>query len=262
LNERREGRHRRSQVRTETGVVRENETRGTRSTPRRMEKLKQRDFVSEQARVNVLNPKLNGIGRRALGRDGGVSSSRPSSSPSKRIVVGVDDGERVENGRSTIYELAAKKKGRLSCVMSSHAPTRLPEIQEQEGVERRVPRKTGVESAQRRGNREGEAVWTTGIGRSPQRSGNSTSEEKRRWDMEVLSDPLSSGEEGGKGVNLQRRRATRGISTIDGTWNERRRPDRYDYYREGHAINRASKSDGNLFVEPRSNQREEKIDFT
>jgi hypothetical protein len=31
------------------------------------------------------------------------------------------------------------------------------------------------------------------------------------------------------------------VKTLDGAWNERRSPDRYDYYREGHPRNRVSK---------------------
>jgi len=170
------------------------------------------------------------------------------------VVVGVDDGERVENGRSTLRSLAEKKNGSVVCVMNSHAPTREAEAQDSsdEGLERRVPRKTSVESDHRRVNRQGEGVWTTGVGRTPRRKGKTEKygserqvragqSEKRRWSYEEeLSDPRTDGvEENGR--NLNRRRGTRGVSTLDGAWKDRRRPDRYDYYREGHSINRASK---------------------
>jgi len=155
-----------------------------------------------------------------------------------RIVVGVDDGERVENGRSTIQGLAEKKHGAIACVMNSHAPTMATEVnfETEDGIGRRVPRKTAVESDQRRVNREGKAEWTAGIGMTPYTSLSGTTGTARKllWDMEELSDPRRSGQ---KSVD----RATRSVSTIDGAWNDRRRPDRYDYYREGHAINRASK---------------------
>jgi hypothetical protein len=257
LIERREGRHRRSYVRTETATVRVNETRGSRSSSRRFEKLKQIDAHSprmSQPRVNVLNSKLNGLGRRALERSSFESEESGSQGKrDKRIVVGVDDGERVENGRTTIHSRAAKKNGELSCVMNSHAPRRSGEefSGEDEGVDRRIPRKTSVEAENRRVDREGRGVWTTGIGTTPMKEGKtqkfgserhvmSGKEDQRRWDMEELSDAYES-DEGENRLKLQQRRATRGVSTIDGVWNDRRRPDRYDYYREGHSINRASK---------------------
>jgi len=246
--ERREGRHRRSQVRTETGTVRVNGSRATRTNPRRRERVKQRDEVSGQVRVNILHPKANQLGRRAVGRDGSEGNSGNQGQRDKRIVVGVDDGERVENGRSTIQSLEEQKKGSVVCVMNSHAPTMSEENRKEsdEGIERRVPRKTSVESDQRRVNRQGEGVWTTGIGRRPVRQEKkiegSDQMEKRRWETyeDELSDPRMEGEEENS-RKLNRRRATRGVSTIDGVWNDRRRPDRYDYYREGHSINRASR---------------------
>jgi len=236
LNERREGRHRRSHVRTETGTVRVNGTRGSRTSPRRFEKVKQRDHVTDQVRVNVVNPKRNEIGRRALDLDGLNKSS--TNVQNSRIVVGVDDGERVENGRSTIQGLAEKKQGTIECVINSHAPTMATEVNfgAEDGMKRRVPRKTPVESDQRRVNREGKADWTAGVGTRPFKAlpGAQGTTRKVLWDMEERSDPRRRGQ---KSVD----RATRGVSTIDGAWNDRRRPDRYDYYREGHAINRASK---------------------
>jgi hypothetical protein len=241
LNERREGRHRRSQVRTETGVIRRNGSRANRSHPRRVEKRKQRDWVTGQTRVNVVSPKGNGIGRRALG----VDQEQPMDPKAKRVVIGVDDGERVENGRASLADLAVKKNGTVACVMNSHAPTRSGEgFTQEEGVERRIPRKTAVETDQRTVNREGKAIWTTGVGTTPKKQGAVGSGEASsrldtsRWSMEERSDSYENGEED---AVRNRRRATRGVSTLDGVWNDRRRPDRYDYYREGHAINRVSK---------------------
>jgi NADH dehydrogenase/NADH:ubiquinone oxidoreductase subunit G len=91
LKERREGRHRRSQARTETGVIRANASRANRSHPRRVERRKQRDRVTGRNRVNILHAKGNGRGRRALGVD------RATDPRAARVVVGVDDGERVES---------------------------------------------------------------------------------------------------------------------------------------------------------------------
>jgi hypothetical protein len=237
LNERREGRHRRSQARTETGIIRRNETRASRSHPRVVEKIKQRDEVAGKSRVNVVSPKGNGRGRRALGVDR-EGPTRPA-----RVVIGVDDGERVENGRASLNDLAEKKNGKVVCVMNSHAPTRSGS--QVEGVERRIPRKTAVEADQRMVNREGKARWTTGVGTMPKKQGEvgggvAESQPSRvdtsRWAMEERSDPY-----GEEDRTRQRRRATRGVATLDGAWNDRRRADRYDYYREGHAINRVSK---------------------
>lgn len=249
LIERREGRHRRSHVRTESGVIRANETRAGRSNPRRVEKLKQRDLdpsVSErsQIRVNVIQTKLNGAGRSARGRGVEESSSRNQEKRGKRRMIGVDDGERRENGRSSIQTRAAKKNAGLSCVMNSHAPRHVDHSAERdgnEGVERRVPRKTSVEADHRRSNREGQGVWTHGVGQTPTSKGPNAKTE-RRWDVEELSDAYDESErENGSMYALQRKRATRGLRTRDGVWNNRRRPDRYDYYREGHSISRASK---------------------
>jgi hypothetical protein len=99
----------------------------------------------------------------------------------------------------------------------------------------RVPRKTPIESDQRRTNREGKAVWTTGVGATPSVG----SETTRRAVGEERSDPIRNHTEEDR--ERTRRRETKRGSTLDSTWNERRRPDRYDYYREGHSINRVSK---------------------
>lgn len=237
LMERREGRHRRSQVRTETGVVRVNGSRGNRRSPRRIDRLKGRDEVSGKVRVNFLHPKGNPLSRRGLGREGESSEG----SRSKRVRVGVDDGERVENGRNTIQGLSEKKNGSVVCVMNSHAPTRVQEPEEKssnldEGVERLVPRKTSVESDHRRVNRQGEAVWTTGVGRRPRRDANSMKREEEKG-SNLFREDLSDGEYS----ELSRKRGTRRTTTLDRSWKDLRRPDRYDYYREGHSINRASK---------------------
>jgi len=80
LIERREGRHRRSQVRTETGAVRVNGSRGNRSNPRRVERLKNMDEVRGEARVNFLQPKPNTLGRRG----GGENNEEPQGSRKKK----------------------------------------------------------------------------------------------------------------------------------------------------------------------------------
>jgi hypothetical protein len=147
-----------------------------------VEKVKQRDEVTGQVRVSVLNPKRNGVGRRALGREGSIGEEKMGKA--SRIVVGVDDGERAENGRSTLQGLGSLKKGTVSCVRSSHAPTRGEGRVEE--VERRLPRKTSVESDHRRVNRGGKAEWTTGIGTTPRRrtpkQGKVQGSEKKTYD--------------------------------------------------------------------------------
>jgi len=237
LVERREGRHRRSQIRTETSVIRRNETRRTRAHPRRLEALKQRERVTGRRSVNVLNLQANSGGRSALDRFGKLGRA----SGTKRLTVGVDEGERVENGRVSIRDRTEKKQGSLGCMMNSHAPVTgsLGEDSAERG-ERRLPRKTCVETDHRRTNREGKGVWTTGVGTSPSLSSlDSTGDEDRRWSMEERSDPSHNRTK--EDVERSFLRSTRGVKTVEATWNERRRPTRYDYYREGHAINRASK---------------------
>lgn len=237
LNERREGRHRRSQGRTETGQIRVSETRATRRGPRRREKRKQRDGRAGRPRVNVVNPKRNGLGRRARGRD-----QEEEGETSKRVVVGVDDGERVENGRGSLPTLAEKKNGEIVALMNSHAPrSNLEQVTGRDGTrERRYPRKTGVETDQRMVNREGYPVWTTGAGSMPNLEGVEGNEEgpenRNDWTND-RSEPYQGPVED----ELQKKRATVGVSTLGFVWNDMRRPERYDYYREGHPINRASK---------------------
>jgi hypothetical protein len=256
LMKRYEGRHRRSKVRVNGESMRRvGETRGSRRHPRRVARMKQLHTVSPEIRVNRLNTKLNEVGRNALGLKSGeetndaqsaAQSATHGSKSKKRIRVGVDEGERVENGRTTIRSLVEKKRGSLSCLMNSHAPTNDSETRSigEEGLERRLPRKTGVEVDQRRTDRTGKAVWTVGVGSVPSTGMNPTrtnqfGEGERE---EELSDSYSS--KGGSSIYGKQREdmlQTAVVNTIEGTWEDRVRPDRYDYYREGHAINRASK---------------------
>jgi hypothetical protein len=55
------------------------------------------------------------------------------------------------------------------------------------------------------------------------------------------TDDRSEPNQGQREDELQKKRATVGVSTVGCVWNDLRRPERYDYYREGHPINRASK---------------------
>lgn len=227
----REGRDLRSEVRTEKSVVRRNESRRTRRNPRRLEKLKQRERVSGKRIVNIINVKQNTRGRRGLERYG---KNNKGQEEEKRIRVGVDEGERSENGRTTRRERREVKGGSRSCMINSHAPVGRMEEDRERG-ERRRPRKTWVETDQRRTNREGKAVWTNGVGEIPNKGGS----EERKREREELSDPIQNRTK--EDVERSYRRITRGVKTVDGRWDDRRRPDRYDYYREGHALNRASK---------------------
>jgi len=101
--------------------------------------------------------------------------------------------------------------------------------------ERRFPRKTWVEADHRRTNREGNPVWTTGIGGRQGEAEDTGS----LWGREERSDPIQGGSPEER--ERARERSTRGVKTLEGRWNERRRPRRYDYYREGEANARVSK---------------------
>lgn len=235
--ERREGRSRRSQVRTETSARRRSETRLTRRNPRRAESLKGRDRVNGRRRVHVVNVRQNTGGRRALDRQ---NQGEEGNQGTKRRRIGIDEGERRENGRVSLRDRTKKTQGELEGRIHSHAP--VMETGEYRG-ERRLPRKTWVETDQRRTTREGKAVWTTGVGVSPNRDSRTGDEgvsgmNEVRWNQEERSDPIArrSREE----EERTRKRATRGVKGRQSTWNERRRPDRYDAYREGHAVNRVS----------------------
>jgi hypothetical protein len=143
----------------------------------------------------------------------------------------------VENGRTSIRDRKEKKGGDLGRRMHSHAPVTSMDEDTDRG-ERRYPRKTWVEGSHRRTNREGKGVWTTGVGRNPSLV-REKGDTERRWDMEELSDPIGNRTKEDKERTYER--MTRGVKTLDGMWTDRRRPDRYDYYREGHAVNRGSK---------------------
>jgi len=228
LKERREGRHRRSYGRTESGQRRVNESRSTRSDPRRRERRKQRDRVQSRPRVNIVHPKGNGLGRRGRDQSDGENE--------ERVLIGVDEGERMENGRSSFQALSERKKGKIRVLFNSHAPGNLEG--REESRERRIPRKTGVESDQRRVNREGKGRWTSGVGSLPKKDRKVGKEAGEKDWTENLTDPYESGSEADE---FHLKRGTSGVSTLGGVWNDMRRPDRYDYYREGHSINRASK---------------------
>lgn len=241
--ERREGRHRRSQVRTETGVRRRNETRFTRRNPRRVEGLKGRDRVNGRRRVNLLNVQQNTRGRVALDRPNRGRSQ--GSGEGRRVRIGVDEGERREHGRLSLRERTTKVGGHLAGIVHSHAPVGDAGEHAEYRGERRVPRKTWVESDQRRTNREGKARWTTGVGVSPRVDSESRREregtresERGRWSQEERSDPIVRRTR--EDEERTASRATRGVKGRQATWNDRRRPDRYDAYREGHAVNRVS----------------------
>lgn len=228
--ERQEGRSRRSQVRTESSVRRRSETRRERRNPRRVESLKGRDRVNGRRRVNRVNVKQNTGGRRALDRVNEVNEGNT------RRRIGIDEGERRENGRVSRGERAKKAQGERGGRIHSHAP--VVEGDEYRG-ERRLPRKTWVEADQRRTNREGKAVWTTGVGVGGKEVEKERQESREGgWDKEERSDPIQrrSREE----EERTRKRATRGVKGRESRWNDRRRPDRYDAYREGHAVNRVS----------------------
>jgi hypothetical protein len=239
--ERREGRHRRSQVRTETSVRRRNETRLTRRHPRRVEGFKGRDRVNGRRRVNLVNVQQNTRGRVALDRPNrsGEGESQ-GGQPSRRLRIGVDEGERREHGRVSLRDRAKKAHGDVVGIVHSHAP--VGETTESRG-ERRVPRKTWVETDQRRMDREGKAKWTTGVGVSPSLEAQTgdegtTGAEAGRWSQEERSDPIARRSR--EDEERTARRATRGVKGRQATWNDRRRPDRYDAFREGQAVNRVS----------------------
>jgi hypothetical protein len=233
--ERREGRHRRSSVRGEKGVRRRNATRRTRAHPRRVGKAKEREGVRGKRRVNLRNVQGNARGRRGRERPGLGTNRTEETRP--RLTVGVDEGERTEQGRASFADRREKTQTERVGRRHSHAPvTTEANLDVRRTAERRRPRKTWVETDQRRTNLEGKAVWTTGVGAKPSQAGREG--ETRGSLPEARSEARSGGRED-EARSMQRK--TRGVKTVDGAWNERRRPDRYGYYREGHPRARASK---------------------
>lgn len=230
--ERRSGRHRRSQARRKEGRRRVGETRGTRVHPKRVEMSKQLEEVTSKRGVNRLNTKLNEVGRQALGLKG--ERSKDETGTKQRVRVGVDEGERVEHGRTSLKSLGKKKGGHVSCMRTTHSPRMNEEnMCSRENRERRLPLKTGVEESHRRSDRAGKGVWSRGVGNVPSMSSVGNLGRKGEETANVRSDEMDKETKG-----LLK---TRNVCTIENTWNERVMPETYDYYMEGHPINRASK---------------------
>lgn len=236
LTQRREGRHRRSGFRGNqpTGRMtrRRNETLRTRLHPRRRAWVKRRDRREEEKAsvVNVIQSELNTTGRRARGLDQlDVHSNRGRR-------VGVDQAEREEHGRGSREDRGEDgKRTGIQGRRSSYAS--VPESGRDE-LRLRYPRKTSVEADHRRTSREGETVWTTGVAEFPQgkrSEGGRTSGEDRAWywDGSERSDPRRVPHPRGS-------RRTTGSRSLEFMWKDRTRPMRYDYYREGHPVNRVS----------------------
>lgn len=243
VGERREGRHRSSGVRAEKGVRRRNGTRRTRAHPRRVAQAKAREGVRGERRVNLRQVQGNARGQRGRerpGRPGGLGTE--AGDPSRpRLGIGIDEGERVEQGRASFSDRRAKTRAEVVGRRHSHAPvTTEANLEARRTAERRRPRKTWVEADQRRTNLEGKPVWTTGVGGHPTRTRGSRegSTQAEAEIPEARSDPSRGGAEAEARTH---QRKTRGVKTRDGAWNQRRRPDRYEYHREGHPRARASK---------------------
>lgn len=128
--------------------------------------------------------------------------------PQVRGLVGVDEGERVEQGR------ARKGRGkRVKRRRSTHGRRA-----GREERERAVPRKSGLEVNYGVVNREGERRETKG-------------------GMELGTHGRKRGDVGaGKGEWETRREGGWRVG-----WETRTVPNRYDYYLEGHRVNRVSK---------------------
>lgn len=126
----------------------------------------------------------------------------------KRGLVGVDEGEREEQGRGR------KGRGkRVKVRRSTHGRK-----EGREARERGVPRKSGTEGNTGVVNRAGER-------RETKREEPGT---KRR-------------EVGEAGAGVSREMETRRVGGVMVGWKTRRVPNRYDYYLEGHRVNRVSK---------------------
>lgn len=239
--ERRSGRHRRSHVRRKDGRRRVGETRGNRRNPKRVERTKQIEEVTTKRKVNRLNTKLNEVGRHALG----LYEETWNDESKQRVRVGVDEGERIEHGGTSIGSMEKQRNGHVSCIRTTHSPRMEEEtVSGRKNRERRLPLKTGVEESHRRTDRTGQAVWTTGVGSVP--SGSKGSVERSSMINEVSTVRSDEMDENRKSLLK-----TNGRCTIDSAWNERVIPETYDYYMEGHAVSRASKVMGKCSSEAR-----------
>lgn len=138
------------------------------------------------------------------------------------VRVGVDAGERVENG-----EGRGKYKGKKVGRRSTHGRGK--------GLaspERSYGRQTGLEAGYRQVNRYGERRVTKG--RRREKGVSFASDES-------FAEALGVSEKGA-GESVRGEGSTkRGGGVLRG-WGTRRVANRYDYYREGHRVNRMSKA--------------------
>jgi NADH-quinone oxidoreductase subunit G len=168
----------------------------------------------EKGRVSVLNHRTNTVGRGRRNVKGVVEKERLEKKEDRRR-VGRDDGERKEKGRRV------EQRGKVKGLWSTHGRNGRSD------VDRRRPRNSGCEEANRRVNREGKGQRTLGKG------------ERRE---EVGERPRNGVEEYETCETTERRKG----------WNTRNMENRYDYYREGNRRNRVSKKRGEC-----SKEREE-----
>jgi hypothetical protein len=259
INRRRDGFHRRSHsitLRTMVGRVNSSFAKSKRGYERRFEKYKSLG-ETRGSPIHVLNTNLNEVGRQSINRHGWdpvnpESKESSSNQKSQLITVGVDDQERNENGRTcNIFHPITGID--LVSVRSTHAPfISTDRVDSNVELERRLPIQTSVESDQRLTNLEGKLVYTSGLnGGSFSLQSSDQTRVKKREDhstpfdsymnsnsINVFSDPFERTENHSSFI---RSLSTNDVSKVDGRWNDRMLPERYDYYIEGHSINRASK---------------------
>ena len=137
-----------------------------------------------------------------------------------RSLVGVDEGERREHGLGDVASTAPRRR-------STHGLSQM-------GSQRaRVPRRSGLETAYRQVTRRGERRATKGAVNKTQRVGTP---------MAYATPPAAE-----YSARFLRGYATAATQREGGrfpAWGTRRVANRYDYYREGHRVNRHSPSIG------------------
>jgi hypothetical protein len=154
-------------------------------------------------------------------------------------VVGVDGGERREQGRGR-----ERLKGKERRRRSTHGRGEVEAGSQSLGVAGSYPRQTGVERGYMQVNREGERRVTKGRRRgvaSEQKQDGYEGASGQERGMQRNKESSLRCAVSQKGAGEGEGRTERGGGVLGG-WGTRRVANRYDYYREGHRVNRMSRA--------------------
>jgi len=162
-----------------------------------------------QRSVQRVQHRANVQGRRSIGFDAD-DFIHPSS---YQLAIGVDSGERIENGEINAFTSEKASRARRR---SSHENWR-------RDPERKVGRKTSLEAPHAVNNRYGKINWTQFESDLIKEMEGKDRTEERMNDEGIGKDCF-----------------TQGIASLERAWNTLRAENRYDYHTEGHSMSRVS----------------------